>query len=104
MRITGVLHHITPKERYGEDDDFFSFLVGYGDDEIVVGIEPMSAGFIIVFAFSLLPDFPYISSDFYMVSGKEWAGSLQSAGESWLPAVMIICMFGHRWVASARNS
>ena len=40
----------------------------------------MSAGFIIVLAFSLLPDFPYISSDFYMVSGKEWAGCLQSAG------------------------
>ena len=80
LRITGVLHHITPKERHGEDDDFFSFLIGHRDDEIIVGIEPMSAGFIIVFVFSLLPDFPYISSDFYMVSGKEWAGSLQSAG------------------------
>ena len=40
----------------------------------------MSAGFILVLAFSLLPDFPYVSSYFHVVSGEQRTGSLQSAG------------------------
>ena len=80
LRVAGVLHHIASKERYGEDDDFFSCLVGYGDDEVIEGIDPMSAGFSIVLAFSLLPDFPYVSSYFHVVSGEQRTGSLQSAG------------------------
>ena len=40
----------------------------------------MSAGLIIVPAFSLLPDFPYVSSYFHVVSGEQRTGSLQSAG------------------------
>ena len=33
LRVTCVLHHIASYERYGEDGDFFSFLVGYNKDD-----------------------------------------------------------------------
>ncbi len=93
LRVTGVLHHVAPEKRHGEDDDFFALVVGDRDDEVVEGINPMTAYLmafvliahlilfiLIVLASSIPPNLPNVSSYLHVVSGEEWARSLQSAG------------------------
>ena len=101
LRIAGVLHHVAPEEWNGEDDDFLTLVVGDRDDEVVERINqcppvswlpfPSPASFPpFVQTFRM---FPLISTWYRVSSGR---GASRRLAESWLPAVMMTCMFGHR--------